>query len=150
VSGASVTVLVSGSDTVMPATSDETGAWTVAIDTVTGDTLEIAASTSTSAPSGDGCIRTETATGHVSVAVEGLPASVDVVLDSVRSSTVCAATAPPDPVITPPPTDATGGGGTRGSDAGVLAVVLVLVLVATAALAATLPTGRRRSRPPRA
>ena len=147
VSGASVTVLVAGSDTVMPATSDETGAWTVTIDAVPGDTLEIAASTSSSTTSSDGCIRTETATGHVSVAVDALPASMDVALDSVRSSTVCAATASPDPAITLPPTDATGGAGTRGSDAGALAVVLVLV---AAALAATLPAGRRRARRPRA
>jgi hypothetical protein len=147
VAGASVTVVVAGSDAVMPATTDKAGAWTVSIDAMPGDTLDIGASTSSSTPAGDGCIRTRTASGHVSVAVDALPASVAVVLDNVRSSTVCAATASPGPVVTLPPTDAAGGAGARGSDTGVLGAVLVLL--AGLALATALPAGRRRTRRPR-
>jgi hypothetical protein len=145
VAGASVTVLVDGTDTVMPATSDGTGAWQVTVDAASGDTLSIGAGTSTSATDAAGCVRTETATGRMSVAVDALPASVDVVLDTVRTATVCAATATPDSAITPPPTDAAMAGGRRGGDAS--ALLALLGLAAGVATWAARPA--RRARGPR-
>jgi hypothetical protein len=135
VTGAAVTVLVAGSDMVVAATTDDAGAWSATIDAVSGDTLEIGATTSTSTPDGAGCITTEVASGHVTVMVDALPASVEVVLGSARSSTVCAATATPGPAITPPATDSAGSAPAQGSPAG-----LPLVLVALGA--AVLPTPR--------
>jgi hypothetical protein len=146
VPGVSVTVMVVGSDTAMPATSDASGAWSVAIDALPGDALQVDAVSSSSSTDPSGCVRTDTLAGRVTVAVDALPASVEVVLTG-RSTNVCTATGTPDAVVTPPATDAAAGSGARGSDTGVL--LAVLATVAAIAFVVRLPArratvGRRR------
>ena len=131
VTGVAVTVMVVGSDTVMPATSDASGAWSVAIDALPGDTLQVDAVSSTSSADPSGCVRTDTVSGRVTVAVDALPASVDLTLAG-HSTNVCMATGTPTAVVTPPATDT----------AVLLAFLATLVAIAIA-VAARLPAGRR-------
>ncbi len=138
--GVAVTVMVVGSDTVMPATSDALGAWSVSIDALPGDTLQIDAVTSTSSTDPQGCVRTDTLSGRVTVAVDVLPASVDVAL-AEHSTNVCTETGTPVVVVTPPATDTGAVAGARGSDTAVL--LAFLALFAAIAIAASLQHARR-------
>jgi len=142
VTGVAVTVMVVGSDTVMPATSDASGAWSVAIDALPGDTLQVDAVSSTSSADPSGCVRTDTVSGRVTVAVDALPASVDLTLAG-HSTNVCMATGTPTAVVTPPATDTAAGPGARGSDTAVLLAFLATLVAIAIAVAARLPAGRR-------
>ncbi len=140
VTGVAVTVMVVGSDAVMPATSDASGAWSVSIDALPGDTLQVDAVTSTSSTDPKGCVRTDTLSGRVTMAVDALPASVDVAL-AEHSTNVCTETGTPVVVVTPPATDTSGGPGARGSDTAVL--LMVLAAVTAIAVAVRMPPRRR-------
>lgn len=147
VAGAGVTIMVQGSDMVFQATTDANGAWSTSIGAAGGDILDIGASISTTTPAGTDCVRTEIASGHVTVAVDALPSSVAVVLDAVQTATVCAATASPGPVatpvITPPATDATRGAGPGSATPGL--PLLIMMLASAVAIVAALAAGHRRS-----
>ena len=138
VAGASVQVLIAGSDMVFTATTDSSGAWAVTAGVAPGQTLTVSASgATTQSRDSQGCTVFSTPTGHVEVAVEALPlAPVAVVLDTVVTSRVCDATPTPRRVPTLPATDmANTAGPTPGAESGWLLVVLGLAAVAFAAVA---------------
>lgn len=146
VSDVSVTAQVDGSDIVVPATTDATGAWSLRLEAAPGDavTVRATAPTVTGSPDARGCVHSDTATGKTSVTIDGASVTgVQVVLDTVLSSTVCSATATPGPKITPPATDAVGPGRADGPGTGILVALGALALAVAAGFGAAT---RRRGR----
>jgi hypothetical protein len=148
VTGVAVTVSVTGSDQVASATTDDLGAFSVQVEAGVGDELQVFATgqTSRSDPDANGCVTSETPTGHLVVTLDSLqPAPLVVLLDKVVTGTACGATATPHPTArphrtthagaTPPSTDAIPGGGTPGSGTGLPIVVAVLTLAGAVSLA---------------
>jgi len=151
--GASVQVLVEGSDMVWTATTDANGAWAVTAGVAVGQTLTVSATSpiAQSSPDERGCVTYTAHSGRAQVAVQAVPvASVAVALDSPITSIVCGATATPHPQSstlaqpTPPATDASRPSRTGG---GIGAVLLVAGLAAVAMLAVG-PAARRVGRRP--
>jgi hypothetical protein len=147
-----IAVRISGSDEIFQATSDAAGAWSLPLDLVTGDVLEVSATGASvrSAPDDGGCITVTTPTARVEVTIgETAPESIAIVLDGEIASTVCSATATPGttrtarPAVTPPSTDARDGGG-WDAGAGALIIAGGLALLSAALFLAATP---RRTRP---
>ncbi len=112
--GVEVLVLVQGTDTIVPATTDANGAWGVQLDVEPGAVLEISATGPTvrSEPDAEGCVTTTTPTARVTVTVTAEPlGAIDLPLDGAITGRVCSATSTPDPGVTPPSTDTIGGPG---------------------------------------
>jgi hypothetical protein len=148
VTGVAVAVSITGSDQILSATTDDAGAFSVQVDAGIGDELQVFATgqTSRSEPDANGCVTSETPTGHLVVTLDSLtPAQLVVPLDTVVTGTACGATATPHrtarphrsthPGATPPSTDAVGGGRTSGSGTGLPFVVVVLTLAGAGSLA---------------
>lgn len=146
VENVAVTAWLDGGDMILSATTDADGAFSVQLEGEVGGVVQIRATgpTVTFPPDARGCVRFETPTGRSTVTLEVLPVPpVAVLLDSVRVSNVCGATATPRPAITPPATDAARpGAGPRGTSTGAL-VGLVGLMGLVVALAG-LPARRRR------
>ena len=153
VAGAAVTALLDGTDMIVAATTDETGAFALQLEGDIGGVVQVRATgpTITRPPDEEGCVRSETPTGKVTVTIEALPVPpVAVSLDTVLESSVCSATASPEPAATRPaatlpPTDATrpGAGGRDAAPGSMLGVLGLLGLVA---VLAGLPARRRGRR----
>jgi hypothetical protein len=145
--GVEVLVRVVGSDIVQPVTTGDDGSFAVQVLAAVGDTLEVRATGATvrTGPDEEGCTRSSTPFGAVSVTIEELPLEpIGVLLDELLVDEVCAATATPGHQggVTPPPTDAlTGPAG--GGGPGWLAVVTLLALVSSCTLLATPRRARR-------
>jgi hypothetical protein len=126
--GIEVLVSVAGSDIVVPATTDENGAYAVQVEAAAGDTLEVRATGATvrTGPDAEGCTQSRTPTGRTSVILETLPPGpVDVLLDDLIESETCAATGKPTPGPTPPSTDVVAAVRPAGADAGAMTWLLV-------------------------
>ena len=148
VAGVAVTALLDGTDMIVAATTDETGAFALQLEGDIGGVVQVRATgpTITLPPDDDGCVRSETPTGKVTVTIEALPVPpVAVSLDTVLVSSVCSATASPEPAATLPPTDATrpGQGGRGAAPGSMLGVLGLLGLIAALA---GLPARRRGRR----
>ena len=113
--GVEVVVVVAGSDLVRATTTDAAGTFSVEVEAVVGDTIDIRATGPTVSGESDeaGCVTGRTPIGGAGVTIEALPlAPVAVGLVHVVESRVCSATATPDgphrthrPEPTPPATD---------------------------------------------
>jgi hypothetical protein len=151
--GVEIAIRVQGSDEIHAATSDATGAWTIPLDLVAGDVLELSATgeTSRTEPDDEGCVSVATPTARMEVTVgETALEPIPVVLDGEITSEVCTATATPEPVVTPktvvtprfepqvtPPSTDVGGGAGSTSGSGTLVVVGLLALVSALVLLGT-------------
>jgi hypothetical protein len=120
VAGASVTALLDGTDMIVAATTDGAGAFVLQLEGDIGGVVQVRATgpTVTLPPDEQGCVRSETPTGRATVTIDALPVPlVAVPLDTLLVSSVCSATARPDPAATLPATDTTRPG-QGGRDAG--------------------------------
>lgn len=138
VAGVSVTALLDGSDMIASATTDETGAFALQLEGEIGGVVQVRATGPTVdlPPDEQGCVRSETLTGGATVTIEALPVPpVAISLDTVLESTVCAATASPEPAVTLPATDTKGPAADRRDAAlgSLLGLLGLLALVATLA-----------------
>ncbi|HEX5828368.1 MAG TPA: carboxypeptidase-like regulatory domain-containing protein [Candidatus Limnocylindrales bacterium] len=160
VAGATITIRVEG-DIAFETTSDENGAWAIAIEVGADPDVEVSAEgpTVTIGPDGDGCTTSTTSTGRTTVTLpaEGAPAPVALALDQEVSGTVCAETAKPEktpkpdspqkavsparPALTPPATDTIEAAGASSTGTGML--LLLGGLAAFVALTAALSARRR-------
>jgi hypothetical protein len=135
--GVQVGVIVTASDIIASATTDDEGAFSVGVEAAIGTEVRISARGQLfqSDPDARGCVHTEMLAGSAVLIVEAIPpAPVEVVLDQLVTGTVCPAAGTPR--ITPPATDglvAPRPGGASGG--GLLAVVGVLALAGSASLA---------------
>lgn len=159
VGGVEVAVTVDGSDLVLSVTSAADGTFELVVDAVIGSEVAFHATgpTASTGPDQDGCVHSETPTGSATLTLETLaPEPISLVLDQVISSTVCRATARPDPTPkavrtsrtarpdrTLPPTDTTSTRPRTPGDGGGLAVLAALATLAGVSLVA----GCRHARP---
>ena len=153
VAGAAVTAVLGGTDMIVAATTDETGAFALQLEGDIGGVVQVRATgtTITLPPDEEGCVRSETPTGKVTVAIEALPVPpVAVSLDTLLVSSVCSATASPKPASTLPaaplPATDTTGPGQGGRDAAPGSMLGVLGLLGLVAAVAGLPVRRRGRR----
>ena len=136
VTGVEVVATVAGSDQIVAATTDETGAFGVELDLDVGAEvrIEVTGQTSRSDPDAQGCVRLETPAGELTFVVEALPpAAVEVPLDDELTGVVCSPTATPG--VTPPSTDGSDSGEVRSSGAGLLLVLGFLAILAGGTIA---------------
>jgi hypothetical protein len=148
VAGVAVTALLVGTDMIVAATTDETGAFALQLEGDIGGVVQIGATgtTITLPPDAEGCVRSETPTGRVTVTIDALRVPpVAVPMDTLLVSSVCSATASPDPAVTLPATDTTrpGHGGRDAAPGSMLGVLGLLGLIAALA---GLPARRRGRR----
>jgi hypothetical protein len=123
---------------VWPTTTDANGAFAVGVDGDVGSVVQVRATGPTVSfpPDEQGCVRSETPTGRVTITIEALPVPpIAVSLDTLLVGRVCGATATPGPAVTLPATDTVGpAAGGRDAPTGSLAGLLgVLGAIATLA-----------------
>ncbi len=144
VTGVAVVVTVTGGDVIASGNTDEGGAFSIDIEAIVGDQVQVSATGQTfrSEPDARGCVHTETPVGRLSTTLEAIPpAPLEVALDQLLTGTVCGATG--SPRITPPATDALVGAHGGGSVSGG-SLLLVLGVLALAGAGSWVLAARRR------
>ena len=136
VTGVEVVVSVTGSDQIVAATTDESGAFVVQLEVEAGSEVHVDATgqTSRSEPDAANCVHLETPTGSLTFTIQELPpAAVEVTLDEVLTGLVCGPTATPG--LTTPSTDGDASAPGTSSGGGTLLVLGVLALLTGGTLA---------------